>query len=170
MTGIMRTSEFLNLNKYSNQVSIILGDHMERDNKYEALNTLLGGKVCSIRDRVNSDGQGETIDINIWKDGAPIEISIKTKGILSINEHPILDNIDSIKQNNGQFEIKQKPSIDHGIKDESSASYRTYKHDRIGQEIGDLFIKLWDAAGTSHYNKKEWGRLQSLLNAAGIRW
>ena len=36
-------------------------------------------------------------------------------------------------------------------------------------EVKNLFLKLWDKAGTSDYDKSEWKKLESLLDSRGIR-
>ena len=47
-------------------------------------------------------------------------------------------------------------------------SAQDYQYD-VDFEVKNLFIKLWDKAGTSDYDKSEWKKLVALLESRGIR-
>ena len=40
----------------------------------------------------------------------------------------------------------------------------------LNEKVRNLFIRLWDQAGTSQYDKQQWKELQYLLEKFGVRW
>lgn len=119
---------------------------MSKDNW---LNKIVGRTIWSVRRRVRNDKLEHRVEL-VFAGADDLTLLISSKGAIFATLHPTVLPIFDENWTDTNFEEAQGTPVDN-------------------EEIKELFHKLWSAAGTTYYNKKEWLRLAQVLSDSGYK-